>query len=41
MKGERFAAFGKAFQLLTGSTSGSVAVGIPVEGEVVGIILQR
>lgn len=41
MKGERFAAFGKAFQLLMGSTAGSVAVGIPVEGEVVGIILQR
>lgn len=41
MKGETFAAFGKAFQLLMGSTAGSVAVGIPVEGEVVGIILHR
>lgn len=41
MKGERFAAFGRAFQLLTGSAAGSVATGIPVEGEVVGIILHR
>lgn len=32
MKGERFAAFGKAFQLLTGSTAGSVAVGIHSSG---------
>lgn len=41
MKGERFAAFGRAFQLLTGSAAGSVAVGIPAEGAVVGIILRR
>jgi len=41
MKGERYAASGKAFQLLVGSAAGSVAVGIPVEGEVVGIILHR
>lgn len=40
MKGERFPAFGKAFQLLTGSAAGSVAIGIPAEGEVVGIILH-
>lgn len=40
MKGERFAAFGKAFQLLMGSAAGSVAIGIPREGEVVGIILH-
>lgn len=40
MKGERFTAFGKAFQLLTGSAAGSAAIGIPSEGEVVGIILH-
>lgn len=36
MKGERFAAFGKAFQLLAGSAAGLVAIGIPM-----GIILHQ